>query len=170
MDAILAAANARRSDLLKELEKVDHFLETYHTLSIELKLESENKKGTQDLNVAPKKVVDGEQMEAAREAQTSDDAPAKRIRVSDNPSPALVVQAAAEVIRAKGRPMSRRSIHTALKEQGIHVKGADEVKSLGTMLWRSGKEVLVQIEGKGYGLKGVDYDSAQDPEIAKVLG
>jgi len=81
--------------------------------------------------------------------------------------PALVVAEAAEVIRAAGRPMTRREIHKALSDQGIVVNGTDPIKALGTMLWRSGEDVLEQIDGWGYGLKGVHYELNGTPPIKK---
>jgi len=153
-DPIYDAAVAKRENLLKDLEKINNFLEAYQTIAVELKLEERNKKETQIASQKPVNSVDSEQKGGVKEEKS--EVP-RRSRVTDNPKPSDVVAAAAEVIREKGRPMSRRSIHKALAEQGIVVNGADPVKALGTMLWRSGKEVLVQIEGRGYGLKGVEY-------------
>jgi hypothetical protein len=100
--------------------------------------------------------VESEQKEAAREADAPDAASPKRVRVTDNPKPSAVVEAAVEVIRRAGRPMTRREIHLALQtELGILVRGADPIKALGTMLWRSGRDALDQIEGRGYWLRNV---------------
>lgn len=158
MDPIIEAATKKRDDLLKDLEKINHFLETYHTLALELRLDEANKTGTLSPFAGGEIAVDHERTETARGPEAADEPPPKRVRVSDNPSPAVVVEAAVKVIREKGRPMSRRAIHKALADMDIVVKGADPVKALGTMLWRSGKADLVQIEGVGYGLKDVAYD------------
>ncbi len=74
-------------------------------------------------------------------------------RVTDNPKPAAVVAGAIEILRAHGRPMTRRELHGALAERGLEVRGADPVKALGTMLWR-GRDRIEQIEGRGYWPKG----------------
>lgn len=153
MDPMLDAAQKKRAELLKELEKIDHFLETYRSLAIELKLESANESGTQAATDAAENPVDRERMEVG-EADVAPAAPTKRARVTDNPKPRDVVAAAVNVIRERGRPMSRRDIHRALAERGMVVRGADPIKALGTMLWRSGADALEQVEGAGYWPKG----------------
>jgi hypothetical protein len=51
--------------------------------------------------------------------------------------------------------MTRRELHSALAERGMLVRGADPVKTLGIMLWRSGRFDQVEHEGKmGYWPKG----------------
>lgn len=85
-----------------------------------------------------------------------------RTRVTDNPKPATVVAGAIEILRARGKPMTRRELHGALAARGLEVKGADPVKALGTMLWR-GRDRIDQIEGRGYWPKGdavppLDFD------------
>ena len=56
--------------------------------------------------------------------------------------------------------MSRRELHGALASIGLDVNGADPIKALGTMLWRSGEDVLVQLKGFGYWIKDRDYEPA----------
>jgi hypothetical protein len=77
----------------------------------------------------------------------------KTARVTDNPKPAKVVEAAISILRAQGWPMSRKDLHTALSERGVVVNGANPVKTLGTMLWRA-PDMIVQIDGQGYWPKG----------------
>lgn len=84
---------------------------------------------------------------------------ARRTRVTDNPKPAVVVEAVLDILRNNGHPMSRRELHTTLGLRGLHVRGADPVKALGTMLWRA-PEQLVQIEGYGYWPKDDPYPPA----------
>lgn len=77
----------------------------------------------------------------------------RRTRVTDNPKPAAVVDAAIRIMKERGRPMTRRELHGALAEMGLEVKGADPIKALGTMLWR-GRDRIEQLEGRGYWPKG----------------
>ena len=155
MDPVYEAAITREIELVDELKKIRDFLATYRTLANAIKLESSNTKGTNvDLSTHVAIAVDSFRNEFAREAAPSDAPPPKRVRVTDNPKPAVVVEAAVDLIRAKGRPMTRREIREGLAASGLVVNGADPVKALGTMLWRSGKDELEQIEGRGYWLKG----------------
>ena len=158
VDPIIAEAEKRRDELREDLRKIEDFIATYYTLKNRLKMDSRNTKGTKSAEPSTDLSTDAALVEAAREAETPYDAQTKRVRVSDNPKPATVVAAAVEVIRAAGRPMTRRKIHKALAARGLEVRGSDPIKALGTMLWRSGKGQLVQIEGRGYGLKDVEYD------------
>lgn len=168
MDPIYEAAVAREDELLQELKKIRDFLATYRTLANSLKLDSANIIGTKVVPpTADTKGVDSAEAGAAREAEAPDAAPPKRIRVSDNPKPTIVVEAAVELIRAKGRPMTRREIRDELAARGIVVKGADPVKAVGTMLWRSGADQLVQIEGRGYWPKG---DPVPPPSFRDIFG
>jgi hypothetical protein len=102
------------------------------------------------------------QSESPPDSSIEEGTPLKK-RVTDNPKPADVVAAAAEVIRVVGRPLSRRQIHNALARRGVVVRGVDPIKALGTMLWRSGNGVLQQIEGRGYWLSGVAAPPLPDP-------
>ncbi|MDZ4363133.1 hypothetical protein [Brevundimonas sp.] len=82
--------------------------------------------------------------------------PPRRTRITDNPKPAVVVEAVLDILRQNGHPMSRRALHTTLKLKGLEVRGADPVKALGTMLWRA-EDKLVQLEGYGYWPKADEY-------------
>lgn len=156
VDPIYQAAIAREAELWEELQKIRNFLATYRTLARGLDIEFVNKDGTQLASVdnSPSGV------DASTQITASEAPPARRTRVTDNPKPALVVAAAVELIRERGRPMSRSEIHEGLKARGVVVNGADPVKTLGTMLWRSGGHELEQIEGWGYWLKHSDYEPA----------
>ncbi len=162
MDNVYEAALKRQAKLQDEINILNKFIEMHHKTRQLLGLDSQNKYGTSVSDTPVSETVndpiDGAAGGARREAQGADDPSARRTRVTGNPKPETVVAAAVEVIRAAKRPMSRRSIHKALAERGVVVKGTDPVKALGTILWRSGKDELVQIEGRGYGLKGVDYE------------
>lgn len=85
--------------------------------------------------------------------------PAVAKRVTDNPKPSHVIDAAIAILREGGKPMSRRELHVALKERGLEVRGASPIKALGTMLWR-GRDRLAQIEGYGYWPIGDAFEPA----------
>lgn len=160
-DPILNRAFARMDELREELEKLQHFVDTYRSFANSIKLESANIEGTnRDHSDAGDSAVDNSEIETAREVGRTGAAPASRVRVRDNPKPAAVVAAAVELIRENLGPMTRRQIWEGLRDQGMVVRGADPVKALGTMLWRSGKDQLVQLEGYGYWLKHEAYEPA----------
>jgi len=164
MSTVYDAAVAREAELQEELKKVRDFLGLYRAFMSQIQSESKNEDGTNtDQSTRTVAVVDMLRTDAAREAATPDEAAPKRVRVRDNPKPTDVVAAAVEVIRNAGRPLSRREIHTTLKERGTEVRGADPIKALGTMLWRSGGDRLEQIEGKGYWVKGEPLPAEHDP-------
>jgi hypothetical protein len=166
-DPVLARAIARRDEIKEELDKIDAFLLTYRQIANSIKLESANILGTIGGNSqSGMNLVDTAAVDEAREAEATSDAPKRRPRVTDNPKPRLVAQAGAELIRAYGKPMSRRAIHTALAERGMTVRGADPVKALGTMLWRSGADLLEQVEGHGYWLKGVPLPDPHEERMS----
>lgn len=161
MGDLVEAAKKKRAELVKELEKLDHFLEIAQSLALDFQLDEANKAGTSSPSTMDQKPVDDGQKEADREAEASDDAAPKRTRVTDNPKPKTVVKEAVAVIRERGRPMSRREVWEALRDRGTVVRGADPVKALGTMLWRSGKNDLIQLEGHGYWVRDEDYEPAR---------
>jgi hypothetical protein len=154
VDPILAAAEARLVELNQELQKVRDFITGWHTFARLAKLDSKNEAGTISPQSSPVlstgMFADATQIGEAREAESPPDPPARRPRVTNNPKPRVVVQAALELIREQGRPLTRREIRDGLAARGMVVNGADPVKALGTMLWRSGAEKLIQLDGMGY--------------------
>lgn len=162
IDPILAAAESRRDELAQDLQKVRDFIASYHAFARMAKADSVNISGTFEATVGNAASVDKDE---TREAESPDAAPARRTRVTDNPKPDVVVAAAVQVIREAKRPMTRREIHRALAERDLLVRGADPIKALGTMLWRSGSRVLEQIEGHGYWVKGDVLPARYDPTI-----
>lgn len=170
IDPILAAAEARRDELAQDLQKVRDFISSYHAFARIAKLDSVNTTGTLEVaSTGSDNSVDPVDNEAAREAEGIDEPPPKRVRVSDNPKPADVVAAAVEVIRTANRPLTRREIHVSLADRGIVVRGADPIKALGTMLWRSGKDRLTQVEGYGYWIKDVPVPTLFDSQYSTDL-
>jgi hypothetical protein len=97
----------------------------------------------------------------------SEEAPegAKRTRVTDNPKAEVLIPAVKEVLRANGKPMTRRQLHAALSRRGLEVRGTDPVKTLGTILWRANDQIK-SIEGWGYWPMEDEFD----PMIADLLG
>jgi len=163
MDGVFEAALAREAELEQELKKIRDFLSTYRVLAHGLKLDSLNTDGTKADQSTPKhNPVDNGRQDEGGGAPQLDATPARRGRVTGNPKPSDVVAAAADVIRTVGRPLTRRQIHNALARRGIVVRGADPIKALGTMLWRSGGDILQQIDGRGYWLQGEELPPALD--------
>ena len=161
IDPILQRAYERMEELEQEIIKLKDFIGTYRSLANALKLESANTKGTNvDRSTGGISLVDRLRAEEAGGAEEPDEAPPKRVRVRDNPKPSDVVAATVEILRRNAIPMSRRDIWHVLKGRGLEVRGADPVKALGTMLWRSGKDQLVQLEGRGYWPKDKPYEAA----------
>jgi len=144
MDQVYEAALRRRDELAQELKNLDDFIGTYRRLALELHIESRNTEGTKSSPTSPALPV-----EKIDEPETTP-VVKRRSRVTDNPKPEVVVAEAVTVIREKGEPMNRRAIWNALRDRGVVVNGADPIKALGTMLWRSGGDKLTSIEGRGY--------------------
>jgi hypothetical protein len=167
---IIEAAQKKRADLLEELKKINEFLEMYRTFEIEARMDSVNTTGTHEESTGVANPVDRPRIVDERTTEEGADAPPpRRVRVRDNPKPAAVVAAAVEVIRAHARPMTRRQVWEALKERGMVVNGTDPVKTLGTILWRSGSDQLTQLDGYGYWLKDQSYPPAgYDAEMKRV--
>lgn len=86
----------------------------------------------------------------------------RRGRVTGNPSRDVVADTARAAILDAGSPLSRSDLYKALEERGVVVKGADPLKTLSTMLWRSA-EKIARVKGGGYWPAdipnpSVDYD------------
>jgi len=160
---MLDAAIQKRDELREDLRKIEDFILTYRRLRQELRIDV--KSGVSRESSPEANSPDEMSQVDDRAAEAPDAAPARRVRVRDNPKPDAVVAAAVEVIREAGKPLSRRQIHEELTARGMEVKGADAIKALGTMLWRSGRDHLVQLEGRGYWDKSQGYPpAAYDPD------
>lgn len=167
-DPILQRAYERMEELDQELGKLKDFVSTYRMLANGIKLESANILGTKVGQSSTEDLIgDTGAQELARETFPREEAAPRRTRVTDNPKPDVVVQAALALIREMRRPLTRREIHKGLGVMGLEVKGADPVKTLGTMLWRSGSELLEQIEGRGYWPKG---EPVPPPTLRELAG
>ncbi|MGZ8362777.1 MAG: hypothetical protein ACXW3D_02850 [Caulobacteraceae bacterium] len=150
MDPVYDKAVARLQEIEVERTILKQFVESYRRTRHVLGLDERSVDGTHSEHKSnPQELL-----------PLADTAPAeKRKRVTDNPKPADVVRESLAILRERGRPMTRRDLHTALKERGLEIKGADPIKALGTMLWR-GKDQLIQLEGFGYWPKDDVYNPA----------
>lgn len=165
VDKVYEAAVNRVEQLYVELKTLNDFIEMYRRTRHILGMDSIEHKA---ILMSDSEVQDAPEVASSRIDATSE---SPRKRVVDNPKPADVVSEAVMVLMEKEHPMSRRELHEALKARGMEVRGTDPVKTLGTMLWRSGQDSLVQLEGRGYWIKSEPYAPADyDPgPIAKVV-
>lgn len=155
MDKVYEAAVNRAEELQRELKELNDFIALYRRTRHLLGMDStEHKETLMSSSAGPE-----ESKGAPRPLGAVNESPRKR--VVDNPKPADVVSEAVAVLRERGHPMSRRTLHEALKDRDMEVRGADPVKTLGTMLWRSGQDALVQLEGHGYWIKSEPYPPAR---------
>lgn len=157
MDTALENALTRRADLVKEIEKIDKFIAAYREFA-------GDDAQLPDLSAVP--ITTRLRAFGPRPGSESTVKAAPR---PQNPPLEVLVPAAIEIMRAKGRPMSRRELHDALTERDLEVKGADPRKTLGAILWRA-REYIDSLEGRGYWPKGdpVPPVSLEEPH-AKLL-
>jgi hypothetical protein len=64
-----------------------------------------------------------------------------------------IAQMIERVIRKVGEPMTRGQLVEALERRDVDFPAADKARYIGTIIWRH-KAVFVNIEGKGYWLRG----------------
>lgn len=157
MDKVYEAAVRRAEEIQAELRELNEFIALYRRTRYILGMDSPEHKGTL---VGPAGSQGAGEDRGAGVGNDSAHSELQRKRVTDNPKPTDVVAQAVLVIMEREKPLSRRELHEALKERGMEVKGADPVKTLGTMLWRSGQDALVQLEGLGYWIKSEPYAPA----------
>ena len=69
-----------------------------------------------------------------------------------------IVRATELLLRRHGSPLTRRGIYEGLLQLGVSLQGADPIKNLGTILWRSGKFDAAGAEG--YWFSGEDRPAA----------
>lgn len=162
MDKVFDAALKRAEELQRELKILNDFIDMHRRTRQLLGLDSR----PEALGTAPvaetlttpsaAQIVDNDHAHADDQAHT----PESRKRVTDNPKPSDVVANAVMIIIENEHPMTRRGLYDALLARGVEVKGVDPVKTLGTMLWRSGQEELVQLEKHGYWIRSEPYPPA----------
>lgn len=84
---------------------------------------------------------------------------AEHKRPRKNPPPEKVVDTALAIIRARGRPLTRRQLSEALAAQDIVIESVNPLKALGTTLWRA-SDRIVSLPEYGYWPKADDYEPA----------
>jgi hypothetical protein len=119
-EQILELAIQRRDDLKAELRKLEDFICALRTFRLQVRLE----------------------------APSESPEPQPKRRRARNPPPAEIIRNVKVVLKANGRPMSRRELVAALSERGVVLNSADPVKALGTTLWRSAE--FQNYDGLGY--------------------
>lgn len=163
MDNVYEAARKRRDELQSELKSLSDFIEMYqrtrHLLGMDSREQTVNSEpDTSALNAPPRE---------SPATLPHDAEPAKRTRVTSNPKPAEVIRGAKEILLEMRRPLSRKELHERLWEHGLEVKGADPVKTLGTILWRA-KEDMVSVKD-GYWVNGEPLpEYGYDPRYVHV--
>lgn len=141
MDEILAKALKEREHLRERLAELEAFLAVYQRLS-----------GSNVEQSTSKEIGD--------KSQTISDAVRK-----NTGGPGRLADAAEEVIRAAGRPMTRGQIVERIEATGIGIPSEDKARYLGTILWRQ-KNRFINVEGEGYWLKGEPIPpNPEDPGI-----
>lgn len=124
-DASYKQALQRRMELAEELRLVNEFISLYEKLF----------RGRPDASALP-----------ASEPERP------RQRQRNVMSPRQLANLAQEIIIEGGRPMTRSELVDAIEARGVPLAGADRVKNLGTILWRSGQ--FENLEGRGYWPRG----------------
>lgn len=115
---------------------------------------------------------DGEAADAMSVQPNSQETYPQELRAVDNgdnsqrrersgPLPRELVAMMARVIHEVGRPMTRGEIVEALERREIEIPAKDKQRYIGTLAWRN-KGAFVNIEGRGYWLRGLPVVSDQD--------
>jgi hypothetical protein len=90
-----------------------------------------------------------------------------------NPKKEEVAEAAVEIIRKNGAPMSRDDLFDALQSEGVIIHGKNAPVVLQTMLWRM-QDRIVHLKGYGYwpredAYMAADYvDNSESKEDDKI--
>lgn len=77
----------------------------------------------------------------------------KSSRSDESAAVTAMLDDAANMIAASGRPMTRSNLMVRLEKAGHRLKGGDKSKVLGTNIWRSGR--FLSVKGLGYWPKSV---------------
>lgn len=125
LDEVVKKALKEQRELRARLKEVDAFLEN-----------------TRRYNDGKLPIVDNANEMAARSHERMREYVQRRRRSTEG-----VVQAATEILREVGRPMTRFELADALERRNVVVGGTDKAKNIGTILWRSPDFVST---GEGY--------------------
>lgn len=165
---LIVRAKSRIAEITQELETLKLFVDSAERAMPLLAPHSSHKEALMRVpDHESVSMVNGDAGEGVGPTQ------AKKTRVTDNPKPAVLIPEAIEILRAKGRPMSRRELWDALADRGLVVKGADPTKALGTILWRA-NDKIVQVEGFGYWPRSDRYEPGrywgENSDLEGLLG
>ena len=149
MSELETKARERIARLKLEIESLEEFLR----VTGQARQLLEGDVSSTNLSIIGFKPVSTEARAFDNTAPEGPESPPPRTRVRDNPKPAVLIPAVEEILRERGRPMSRRELHEALSDRGLEVRGAEPTKTLGTILWRA-RDLISSIEGRGYWPKG----------------
>lgn len=138
MTQVIEKARERLAELEAEAEKLRTFLRVYADLSGDKSVE----------NVSSVAHSDDSDVEWA--------------------SPAQIVDSAKELMRERGRPLSRSRLVKLLTERGLNLPGIDKSKNVGTVIWRS--KQFDNIAGYGYWPKEFGGWLGQRPPQSDLLG
>jgi hypothetical protein len=158
MDPVYEAAIKRLDELRLELKMLNDFIEMYRRTRQILGLDQQRTPDTKQEQIT--ELTSHKRLVVKMKKAASP--------TRGNPKPAVVIRKAVSILDEHKCPMSRRQLHSALCERGLVVKGADPIKALGTMLWRS--DALIQIGGHGYWIKSRPYEPGNyHPTISAPL-
>lgn len=142
MDQTLANALKRRDELLKELQRLQQFIEMYYELS-----------GTnQEEPDMPKRAGNAFVISAETGIIRARGRPADFARIMET------------ILKDAGKPLHRGQLVEEVEKRGHSIPSDDKPRYLGTILWRNG-DMFESVEGRGYWLKGVPL-----PDEPELLG
>lgn len=131
----------RREKLLRELEKLDEYINLHRELF--------GDDGTEQAAPPPL-------------AQPVQEADATTTTARTRGRPAEIAAAAERIIRNLNRPVQRGELVERIEAEGIEIHSDDKARYVGTVLWRE-KERFENIEGEGYWLAGLEWPSSPRP-------
>lgn len=149
VDEAYKNALSKRSALVREIERVDTFLELYREFG-------------------------GHTAEVDASSKTSFEHHGDTSSGSTDRAPkgasAKITEAAEQSILAAQKPISRMDLLKAIDARGVVIGGKDPAATLSSAIWRE-RDRFVSIKGFGYWLKHLKYDPAfYDPELEELMG
>lgn len=150
MDDVVRNALIKKRELLKELSKIDAFIEYYEELS--------GNKVRQDELLTPQKVgVVRIDLQDLVEKKSK-----KRNNIKK------ILDVAERLIREARRPLTRGEIAEGMERLNVVIHSDDVPKYLGTLLWRNGNR-FISVEGEGYTVPAI-VDVNPQMEYAPEIG
>lgn len=146
-DSIAAEINSfaqRAEEMKRELAKLDAWIAQWHEFAISVTEAGDS------ASIAM--TVEQPGTESAAEP--------KRRRAVGNPKKEDVAEAAWQIIRERGEPVSRADLFKALAERGIVISSeSDPEMVLSTMLWRM-RDRIARLKTGGYWIAELPYEPA----------